>query len=622
MPSENITDTKKLNSLRNESSPYLLQHASNPVDWLPWNQNAFDLAEKKDRPIFLSIGYSTCHWCHVMARECFEDPDVARIMNEHLICVKVDREERPEIDQIYMTASLLTGRPGGWPLSVFMTPGGKPFMVTTVIPKESDLGRTGMKELVPKISQAWKNSRERVLESARGIARDLEKHFSQSPGELPDSHLPEKALEYFTRNFDHTYAGFGRRPKFPSAHNLLFLLSLHKRTGNRQALDMVEKTLEAMRRGGLFDQVGYGFHRYSTDEKWILPHFEKMLYDQAMLLTAYSEAFSVTGNELFKSTGIETIEYTFRDLLSPDGGFYSAENAESEGEEGRFYLWTEQELQDALSPEEFTLAAKIFNTSPRGNHLDEATRKLTGSNVLYLSKSLNESALDMNIEPNQLLSRISSIREKLFQARSRRIRPSRDEKILCDWNALMIMGLCRAAKAFGMPSHLDQAQITARYILNNMQDRNNNLLHSLRGEHEPVKGFLDDYAFMIRALIELYQATGLESYFEQAVAFNRIMLEKFRDPLNKGLFFCEAGDPTIIVRPKDAYDGALPSGNSMVLHNLASLIRLKGNGHLQDMAREIMSAYSNAANQVPAGHTWFLDGVIEIYELMDKQTEK
>ncbi|MFP4325770.1 MAG: thioredoxin domain-containing protein [Desulfonatronovibrio sp.] len=614
MNQKNTSQDKKLNSLQNESSPYLLQHAANPVDWLPWGEEAFALARKQDRPIFLSIGYSTCHWCHVMAHECFEDSQVADIMNRHLVCVKVDREERPDVDQIYMTACHLTGRPGGWPLSVFMTPDGEPFLITTVIPKFSDLGRTGMKDLVPEIAHVWKTQRQKVLDTSHKVAESLKTQFSRQPGKAMDKDLPDKALDHFIRGYDRKYAGFGTSPKFPAPHNILFLLAMHQKKDNPEALNMALKTLEAMRLGGLFDQVGFGFHRYSTDAKWILPHFEKMLYDQAMLILAYAEGYCVTRNKLFRSAALETIEYVCRDLLSARGGFYSAENADSEGEEGRFYVWTEEELERVLGPEEFSLARKVFNTKDRGNFQDEATRKFTGSNVLYMSKPLEELAGELGMDFARLSAQMSEIREKLFQARAGRIRPSRDEKILCDWNALMVTALCRAARAFDATRHLDQARETADYLLETMRDNEGNLAHSLRKKQPPVPGFLDDYAFMVQALLELHNSTGLDFYLDEAVRLSKLMLDKFQDPVSKGLFLCRAGDPTIIARPLDAYDGAMPSGNSIALHNLIHLSRLVDGREHPDAARELISAFSDDLNRMPAGHTCFLTGVMKFDE--------
>ena len=606
------TSGQKYNQLKDETSPYLLQHAANPVNWLPWGKEAFDLARSQDKPIFLSIGYSTCHWCHVMARECFADPEVARIMNQHLVCIKVDREERPDVDQLYMTACHLSGRPGGWPLSVFMTPQGRPFLITTVIPRDSDLHRTGMLDLVPKIWTAWQDHREKVLETGQNITSALSRQFTLHPGQLPRKNLPQMALDHFIRNFDDKHAGFGSRPKFPSPHNLLFLMDVHQKSNNDQAMLIAAKTLEAMRLGGLFDQVGFGFHRYSTDAKWLLPHFEKMLYDQAMLITAYARGYSLTRKELFRTTARETIEYCCRDLLSPEGGFYSAENADSEGEEGKFYVWTEEELKSLLGPEEFSLVRKVFNTKPEGNFQDEATGLLTGANVLHLARPLDRLALDLETDPEQLTRQMAAIRSKLFQARSTRVRPSRDEKILCDWNALMISALCCAARAFDSREYLDQAENTGRYLLEKMQDKDGNLLHSLRGVQSPVRGFLDDYAFMIRALIDLYQATDQAFYLDQAVRLNQVMLERFQDPASKALFLCEKGDPLIIARPVDAYDGALPSGNSMALHNLVFLGRTQGNEHLLEEAKNLARAFAGSLNQAPAGHAWFLAGIINM----------
>ncbi|MGH7890123.1 MAG: thioredoxin domain-containing protein, partial [Thermodesulfobacteriota bacterium] len=475
---------KKPNRLISEKSPYLLQHAHNPVDWYPWGEEAFVKAKNEDKPIFLSIGYSTCHWCHVMENESFEDEEVAKLMNDAFVSIKVDREERPDIDSIYMTVCQMLSQGGcGWPLNIIMTPDKKPFYAATYIPKENRHGRAGMLEFIPRIKEIWKTQRDNVLDSADQITsaiRQASQVSNEKKGKELDGSTFEKAYDQLAQNFDTVHGGFGRAPKFPTPHNLLFLLRCWKRTGKDKALEIVEKTLSAMRRGGIYDHVGFGFHRYSTDPEWLVPHFEKMLYDQAMLSMAYIEGYQATGNRDYEKTAREIFTYVLRDMTSPDGGFYSAEDADSEGEEGKFYLWTEDEIRKVLNKEESDLVMKVFNVEKGGNFSDEATGRKTHSNIFHLSGSLSDAASLLNLEREQLERRIETAREKLFSVREKRIHPHKDDKILTDWNGLMIAALAKGASAFDEPKYAEAAGRAVGFILSRMQKSDGELLHRYR----------------------------------------------------------------------------------------------------------------------------------------------
>jgi uncharacterized protein YyaL (SSP411 family) len=425
------------NRLASEKSPYLLQHAGNPVDWYPWEPEAFEEARRQDKPVFLSIGYSTCHWCHVMGHESFEDPQIGRLMNEAFVSVKVDREERPEIDMLYMTICQMMTGSGGWPLSIIMTPDKQPFFAGTYIPRETRFGLLGMVDLIPRIKEMWATGRPELLSSASQIAATLRQSALSAPGEELDEPILHLAYEQLAGRFDEEHGGFGIAPKFPTAHNLLFLLRYWKRSRQQKALDMVEKTLQAMRRGGMYDHVGFGFHRYSTDQRWLVPHFEKMLYDQALLAVAYVEAFQATGKEEYAQTAQQVLTYVLRDMTSPKGGFYSAEDADSEGEEGKFYLWTYDEIRRTLDVGEAALFVKAFNIEENGNFTDEAAGTKNKRNILHLTQPLETISAGLNVPLPELEERLESARRKLFAHRERRVHPHRDDKVLTDWNGLM-----------------------------------------------------------------------------------------------------------------------------------------------------------------------------------------
>lgn len=602
-------DTGIPNRLVREKSPYLLQHAYNPVDWYPWGKEAFDRAHAENKPIFLSIGYSTCHWCHVMERESFEDAEVAHVMNETFISIKVDREERPDLDHVYMTVcQMLTGS-GGWPLNIVMTPDKKPFFGATYIPKESRFGRLGMMDLVPRINGLWSDRRHEVLESAEKITHALKSTEQERPGQELDSAVMNKAFEELKGRFDEKFGGFGDAPKFPTPHNFLFLLRHWKRTGNTKALAMVEKTLEALRLGGVYDHIGYGFHRYSTDREWLVPHFEKMLYDQAMLAMAYLEAYQATGRAGFASTAQEIFAYVLRDMTAPEGGFYSAEDADSEGEEGKFYVWQEEEIRQRLGPREAELISRAFNLKSEGNFREEATGKETGSNILHLKEPLPGIAAQLKMDISDLEDRIVSARQKLFDARAQRIHPHKDDKVLTDWNGLMIAALAMGAKVLGKPEYANAAAEAVRFILDRLHTPDGRLLHRYRDGQAGITAHTDDYAFFIWGLIELYGATFDPRFLKTALEMLEAFLGHYWDDQTGGFYFTPDDGERLIVRKKEVYDGAVPSGNSVSLHNLLRLARYTGEAHLEEKAGALVKAFSEQIIQMPSAYTQFLASV-------------
>ncbi|MFW9831959.1 MAG: thioredoxin domain-containing protein [Candidatus Thorarchaeota archaeon] len=599
---------KSKNRLIREKSPYLLQHAHNPVDWYPWGLEAFSKAKAEDKPIFLSIGYSTCHWCHVMERESFENPHIAKLLNEAFINIKVDREERPDIDSLYMSvAQLMTGG-GGWPLTIIMRPDKKPFFAATYIPPSSRFGRMGMEELIPEIQRLWTQDRKRLDTISTNIQESLEASTSGSLGAELGEGVLEIAYDRLQERFDEKYGGFGFRPKFPSPHNLLFLLRYWKRTQNKDALRMVEKTLRAMRNGGIFDQVGFGFHRYSTDSKWLLPHFEKMLYDQAMLVFAYAEAYQATRMDVFAHTVREILAYVLRDMSSPQGGFYSAEDADSEGEEGKFYVWFEQEVRDILTKKEADIFLEIYNFESQGNFLDEAMGKPMGTNILHLQHSISEEAKAYKMTENELSNLVENARRKLFAVREKRVHPHKDDKILVDWNGLIIAAFAKAARILEEQQFLDAAQRAERFIFKQMYD-NGRLLHRFRDGEAAIPAFLDDYAFMIWGLLELYETTFEPEYLEKAKALNDVLLLHFWDERGGGFFFTSDDSEDLPIRKKDAYDGAIPSGNSVALLNLLRLGRITADSDLESKAAQTGQAFSSEVLGAPAGFTFMLCGI-------------
>ncbi len=593
------------NRLSLEKSPYLLQHAENPVAWFPWGEEAFEKAHREHKPVFLSIGYSTCHWCHVMAHESFEDPEVARLMNDAFVCIKVDREERPDIDSVYMTACQFMAGSGGWPLTIVMTPDKKPFFASTYIPRETRYGRIGMLQLIPQIRELWEAHHDEVVNASEKVA-ELLKQVTEtaSEGSLEVSLLRTTYVELVQR-FDDEHGGFGDAPKFPVPHNLLYLLRYWRRFDERNALMIARQTLDAMRWGGIYDHIGGGFHRYSTDKAWIVPHFEKMLYDQALLALAYTEAFQATDDSSYRDTAEEVLASVLRDFASQEGGFYSAIDADAEGEEGKTYLWTAGEIETVLRGES-RLFSSIFNITEKGNFAGQVAGERTGWNVPHRRGSWKELAKKHKVEETALRSKMKQCREKLFEVRKKRQQPDVDDKILADWNGLMTAALARAGRVFGEEYYTASASRAARFVLSRMRTAKGRLIHRYWHGEAAVPAFLDDYAFMVWGLIELYETTFDASHLSSAISLTEGMIEHFWDRQRGGFFLTADDGEALIVRKKEYYDGALPSGNSVAMLNLLRLAALIGKGKYREKAEKMGRAFSKKVSQAPANHAFFM----------------
>jgi uncharacterized protein YyaL (SSP411 family) len=590
---------KKPNRLVNEKSPYLLQHAYNPVDWYPWGEEAFEKARREEKPIFLSIGYSTCHWCHVMERESFEDEEVARLLNEKFVSVKVDREERPDVDHIYMTVcQALTGH-GGWPLTIIMTPECKPFFAGTYLPKETKWGRTGLMDILRQLSALWERERERLIDRVEYIHEKLSPHMSRTdPGTLSEKTLSD-AVDMYKRMFDDQYGGFGDAPKFPTPHNLLFLLRQWKQTGDSSTLEMVEKTLEAMRRGGIYDHIGFGFARYSVDREWLVPHFEKMLYDNALLAYTYLEAYQATGKRTYAEVANEIFTYVLRDMTDPAGGFYSAEDADSEGEEGKFYVWSPDEVLQVLGEELGALYCDVYDITINGNFEGRSI-----PNLLHIDLAAYAARQGMKTE--ELQARLEEARVKLFEHREKRIHPGKDDKILTAWNGLMIAALAKGANVLQNDSYRLAAEKAVAFILDKLRNRDGRLLARYRDGEAAYLGYADDYAFFIWGLLELFDATQKPDYLELALRLNDDLIRLFWDDTDGGLFFYGSDGEQLIARPKEIYDGATPSGNGVSAYNWLRLFHLTGRLDLRDKADRLLQTFAGGIQHYPPGYSFSL----------------
>ena len=603
------SDRGSRNRLTHSKNPYLLQHADNPVDWHEWSSEAFELARKQDKPIFLSIGYSTCHWCHVMAHESFEDPQVASLMNAEFVNIKVDREERPDIDQVYMAVCQMMTGSGGWPLTIIMTPDKQPFFAATYVPRETRYGSSGMLQLVPRVGELWRNDRASLLEVGQRVTTDLAQAHDNSTAEAPGVEVLARGFAQLESAFDRKRGGFGDRMKFPTPHNLTFLLRHWQRSGDQTALDMVTLTLDEMGKGGIWDHLGFGFHRYSTDPDWLVPHFEKMLYDQALMALAYLEAYQATGRDAYGDKVRQILAYVERDLAAPEGGFYAAEDADSQGEEGKFYVWSAAELTEVLEPAEFDFAARFFNVTASGNFHDPHRSSDAADNILHLDAPLELAALEAGLSVEAATGLLATIRSKLLEHRNTRVRPHRDEKILTDWNGLMIAAFARAAVVLGQPEYAVTARQAVMFLLGRLRDSQGRLLHRYYDGDAGVAGMLDDYAFFVFGLLELHQASQEIEPLRLAVQLTRAMVDDFRDPEGAAFFLTSAQAEELLVRPLDSYDGALPSGNSVAVMNLLRLARLTGDQEFEAIAQRALAVLSGDLRRSPSAHTQLLQAV-------------
>jgi uncharacterized protein len=579
------------NRLANETSPYLLQHKDNPVDWHPWGEEALKKAREEDKPILLSVGYSACHWCHVMERESFEDEATARIMNEHFVNVKVDREERPDVDSIYMSAVQALTRHGGWPMTVFLTPDGAPFYGGTYFPPVPGRGMPSFQQVLLSLADAYENRRDEVLRSAEGVREYLQASIGAAlPKTAVDTGLLDHAAESLMSELDRRFGGFGGAPKFPQAMNLEVLLRHHRRTGDRAALSGVEDTLRAMAQGGIYDQLGGGFARYSVDQYWLVPHFEKMLYDNALLSRLYLEAYQATGDEFYKRIAEETLDYVVRDMASPEGGFYSAEDADSEGEEGKFYVWTPEEIRSILGEEMARLAERYWDVTVRGN--------FEGKNILYVPRPPAAVAAEFGISPEELWEQIKEIRSKLCAAREQRIRPGRDEKILAAWNGLMLRSFAFAARVLKRGDYREVGERNAAFLLDKLRV-DGRLRRSYKDGQARFNGYLEDHAMVADGLIALYEATFESRWLAEAASLADAILELFWDEEDRIFYDTPADHEELVTRPRDVYDSAAPSGTSVATDVLLRLSLLLDRDDYRQRAEAVLDSLSGGLEKLP-----------------------
>lgn len=597
------------NRLVFEQSPYLLQHAANPVDWYPWGPEAFAAAKLQDKPIFLSIGYTTCHWCHVMEHESFENKDVAALMNDVFICIKVDREERPDVDNVYMDVTTMLNGRGGWPMTVVLTPDKEPFFAGTYFPKNTRGNRIGMMELIPNIKNSWIENRSRLVFEADSLTtrlRNSNSKFSMTNSEIVKDDILNIAFNQFRRRYDEENGGFGSSPKFPKAHDYSFLSRYWKRTESTIAREIVERSLLKMREGGMYDQIGFGFHRYSTDKKWLVPHFEKMLYDQAMLVHAYLDAYLMTNDETYGNTAKEIIEYVQRDMTHPLGGFYSAEDADSEGIEGKFYVWNTDELKSILPKNDFELATAIFEVKDSGNFREGYREK---NNILHMETSIKTFALNSGEDPLELSEKINILRTKLFDHRENRVHPQKDDKVLTDWNGLMISAIARAAKIFPNSNYEKTAISAVNFLVTTLMDNNGVLMKRYRNGSAGLPAFLEDYAYTIWALIEMYQLTFDITYIKTAQSLSDYQYTHFWDENDGGFFVTPDNGEKLLIRSKEVYDGAIPSGNSVSAYNFIRLSRILSKPEYEDIAYSIFATFSQQINRSSSGQSMMLQAI-------------
>ena len=592
------------NRLINETSPYLLQHAHNPVDWHPWGEEALQKAREEDKPIFLSIGYSACHWCHVMERESFEDVRIAEVMNQHFVSIKVDREERPDVDSIYMMAVQTMRGQGGWPLSVFLTPKGEPFYGGTYFPPEDRHGMPGFPKVLMSVAEAYRDRRADVARSAQQITAALESNLqSTQSSDILTADTISSAYSTLSQGFDTEDGGFGTAPKFPQPMVLEFLLRYHHRTGDQQALQMVETTLEHMARGGIYDQLGGGFHRYSTDPFWLVPHFEKMLYDNALLSRLYLHAYQATGNVTYRDIAQETLDYVLREMTDSQGGFYSTQDADSEGEEGKFFVWTPREIEQALGQEGSQAIQRYFGVTLEGN--------FDGRSILYRPRALAEVSAELGMEAAELEAMIEDARNRLLDVRIGRVPPATDTKVLTSWNGLVLHSMALGAAILGRQDYLQAAVSNANFLLQHMR-AGERLLRTYKDGQAHLKGYLEDYASLADGLLALYEATFDPTWLKESQALADQMLELFWDQ-NEDVFYDTGTDQeSLVVRPRDIMDNAMPSGASIAVDVLLRLSTLTGEGRYATIASAALRSVQGLMTRAPSGFGHWL-GALDFY---------
>lgn len=576
------------NHLKHQTSPYLLQHADNPVDWYPWGEEAFEKAKAEDKPVFLSIGYSTCHWCHVMAHESFEDAKVAELLNRYFVSIKVDKEERPDIDSIYMSVCQAFTGSGGWPTTIFMTPEQKPFFAGTYFPKSARYGQIGFTELLMAVHEQWRTNREELIKASDEIIAHL--NSAEAGNRREEKQLISLAVDIYKRIFDKKNGGFGRAPKFPTPHNFLFLLAYYERSHDEEVLHMVEHSLIQMYRGGIFDHIGGGFSRYSTDAYFLAPHFEKMLYDNALLLLAYSRVYEITKNPIYRVVAEKTADYVLREMTASEGGFYSAQDADSEGVEGKYYLFEPEEIIKLLGTEKGERFNRYFDVTKKGN--------FEGKNILNLLKS------------ETLSDEFERDLATVYEYRKQRHALHLDDKILTSWNGLMIAALCQLYRITGEIRYLEAAK-RAQEFLEAKLCENGTLFVSWREGKRSEKGFLDDYANEVFALLALYHATLERNYLKKAIQFLKKAVSDFYDEANGGFYLYGTENEQLIFRPKETYDGAIPSGNSMMLYNLVQLYYLTEEVWLEELVKKQVEFMSAKAGDYPSGYAMFLTALLK-----------
>jgi uncharacterized protein len=600
------------NRLAHEKSPYLLQHAHNPVDWHAWGPEAFEKARAENKPIFLSIGYSTCHWCHVMEHESFESESIAEILNQHYVPIKVDREERPDVDRIYMTFVQATTGSGGWPMSVWLTPELQPFFGGTYFPPQNRFGHPGFASILTQIADAWQNDREQILTSARDVVKQLAQHVSVEPahagGPAIDTAALDSGFQIFRRTFDSHMGGFGSAPKFPRPSVYQFLLRYHLRAKSQEALNMVLLTLREMTKGGMNDQLGGGFHRYSVDERWFVPHFEKMLYDQAQLAISNLEAFQITGDSQYADTARRIFDYVLRDMTDAAGGFYSAEDADSVIDpeepgikgEGAFYIWSDEEIRKLVPTPAASWFCYRYGVAESGNVASDPHGEFTGKNILYQAATLEETAEQFGKTVDEVREGIDEASRILMRARSERVRPHLDDKVLTSWNGLMISAFAMGGAVLDEPRYAEAARRAAEFLMAQMWDSQTRILkRRYRQGDAAIPGFLDDYALFAQALLDLYEAQFDLRHLELAIRLTERMQELFEDTEAGAFFSSGAGDESLVLRVKEDYDGAEPSGNSVAVMNLLRLAQITGRTAFWDSAQRSLAAFGSRLTHAP-----------------------